>query len=60
MRSAEELSTIWKEAKKIFLNTRDCKDGGRDENAWRDDVVRPLVHLAIELDGNDRWWFQSV
>ncbi|KAI0571336.1 hypothetical protein A1F96_08973 [Pyrenophora tritici-repentis] len=59
-RSAEELSTIWKEAKKIFLNARDCKDGGRDENAWCDDVVRPLVHLAMELDGSDRWWFQSV
>ncbi|KAF1962894.1 hypothetical protein CC80DRAFT_530789 [Byssothecium circinans] len=48
-RSAEELSTIWNEAKKIFLNARDCKDGGRDENAWCDDVVRPLVHLAIEF-----------
>ncbi|CAG5180769.1 uncharacterized protein ALTATR162_LOCUS9396 [Alternaria atra] len=60
MRSAEELSNIWKEAKKIFLNARDCKDGGRDENAWCDDVVRPLVHLAIKSDGNDRWWFQSV
>ncbi|KAI1529753.1 hypothetical protein PtrSN002B_011094 [Pyrenophora tritici-repentis] len=59
-RSAEELSTIWKEAKKIFLNARDCKDGGRDENAWCDDVVRRLVHLAMELDGSDRWWFQSV
>ncbi|KAK7178074.1 hypothetical protein PSPO01_15874 [Paraphaeosphaeria sporulosa] len=59
-RSAEELSTVWNEAKKIFLNARDCKDGGRDENAWCDDVVRPLVHLAMELYGNDRWWFQSV
>ncbi|KAF1969952.1 hypothetical protein BU23DRAFT_601152 [Bimuria novae-zelandiae CBS 107.79] len=59
-RSAEELSAIWKEVKKIFLNARDCKDGGRDENAWCDDVVRPLLHLAMELDGNDRWWFQSV
>jgi hypothetical protein len=60
MRSAEEMLTIWKEAKKIFLNARDCKDGSRDENAWCDDVVRPLVHLAIELYGGDRWWFQNV
>ena len=59
-RSAEELLTIWKEAKKIFLNARDCKDGSRDENAWCDDVVRPLIQLAMELYGNDRWWFQSV
>jgi hypothetical protein len=59
-RSAEELSTLWKEVKKIFLNARDCKDGGRDENAWCDDVVRPLIRLAMELDGSDAWWFQSV
>ncbi|KAL9114566.1 MAG: hypothetical protein Q9187_007448 [Circinaria calcarea] len=38
-RSTEELSAIWKEAKKIYLNARDCKDGSRDENAWCDDVV---------------------
>ncbi|OCK73998.1 hypothetical protein K432DRAFT_387067 [Lepidopterella palustris CBS 459.81] len=59
-RSTEELSAIWKEAKMIFLNARDCKDGSRDENAWCDDVVRPLVHLAMELHGNNKWWFQSV
>ncbi|KAJ4286952.1 hypothetical protein N0V90_012832 [Kalmusia sp. IMI 367209] len=59
-RSAAELSTVWNKVKKIFLNARDCKDGGRDENAWCDDVVRPLVHLAMELYGNNRWWFQSV
>ncbi|KAF1840122.1 uncharacterized protein K460DRAFT_371339 [Cucurbitaria berberidis CBS 394.84] len=51
---------MWKKIKEIFLNARDCKNGGRDENAWCDDVVRPLVHLAMELYGNDRWWFQSV
>ncbi|KAF1364339.1 hypothetical protein EJ07DRAFT_172340 [Lizonia empirigonia] len=60
MRSAGEMSALWAEAKKIFLNARDCKDAGRDENAWCDDVVRPLVHLVIDLYGEDRWWLQNV
>jgi hypothetical protein len=60
MRSAEEISAMWKEAKKIFLNAPDCKDGSRDENAWCDDMVRPLVHSAIEFYGGQRWWFQNV
>ncbi|KAF1924336.1 uncharacterized protein M421DRAFT_280261 [Didymella exigua CBS 183.55] len=59
-RSADELSAIWRKVKTIFLNARDCKDGGRDENAWCDDVFRPLLNLAIELYGKDRWWLQSV
>jgi hypothetical protein len=44
----------------IFLNARDGKNGSRDENACCDDVVRPLIHLAIELSGNGKWWFQNV
>lgn len=59
-RSAEELSDIWREVKTIFLNARDCKDRGRDENAWCDDVFRPLLSLAIKLYGKDRWWLQNV
>ncbi|KAF3031946.1 hypothetical protein E8E11_000328 [Didymella keratinophila] len=58
--SAEELSAVWEKVKTIFLNARDCKDGGRDENAWCDDVFRPLLNLAIQLYGMDRWWLQSV
>ncbi|CCT61205.1 predicted protein [Plenodomus lingam JN3] len=60
MRSAGDMSALWVKVKQIFLNARDCKDGGRDENAWCDDVARPLVHLAIDLYGGDRWWFQNV
>lgn len=30
-----------------FPNARDCKDGGRDEDACCDDAARPLVHLAM-------------
>jgi hypothetical protein len=60
MRSHKELSAFWEEVKKIFLNARDCKNGSRDENAWCDDVVRPLVHLAMKMYGDDRWCFQNV
>jgi hypothetical protein len=60
VRSAEELSDLWKEVKTIYLNARDCKDDSRDENAWCDDVVRPLIHLAMELYGDGKWWFQNV
>ncbi|KAL9083130.1 MAG: hypothetical protein Q9165_008660 [Trypethelium subeluteriae] len=59
-RPVEELLRMWNEIKKIFLNARDCKDGSRDENAWCDDVVRPLLRLAMDLYSNDQWWFQSV
>lgn len=55
-----ELAAMWTKVKAIFLNARDCKDGGRDENAWCDDVFRPLISLAIKLYGDDRWWLQSV
>ncbi|KAF2437573.1 hypothetical protein P171DRAFT_178964 [Karstenula rhodostoma CBS 690.94] len=55
-----ELAAIWGKVKAIFLNARECKDGGRDENAWCDDVFRPLIALAMELYGDDRWWLQSV
>ena len=60
VRSAEELSDLWKEVKTIFLNARDCNDTSRDENAWCDDLVRPLIHLMMELYGNGKWWFQNV
>ena len=41
--SAEELSVIRRTMKTIFLNARNCRDGGRDENAWCDDVFQPLL-----------------
>lgn len=55
-----ELAAMWTKVKAIFLNARDCKDGGRDENPWCDDVFRPLIGLAFKLYGDDRWWLQSV
>lgn len=59
-RSANELTALWETVRDIFLNARDCKDGNRDENAWCDDVVQPLLRLAMHLYGNTRWWLQSV
>jgi hypothetical protein len=60
MRSAEELSSLYEAAKNIYLNARDCKRGNRDDNAWCDDVFRPLISLTIEVYGMGKWWLQSV
>jgi len=59
-RSSAELLALWKAVKDVFINARDCMAGLRDENAWCDDVVRPLIRLAIKLYGKGRWWMQSV
>lgn len=58
--SADELTAVWESARDLFLNARDCKDGNRDENASCVDVVQPLLHPAMRLYGNRRWWLQSV
>lgn len=50
-RSTEDLSNIWGEIKTKFL---DARDRGRDENAWRNDVFRPLLRLAIKLHDKGR------
>jgi hypothetical protein len=60
MRSADELSSTYEAAKTIYLNARDCKRGNRDGSAWCDDVVRPLILLAMKMYGNGKWWLQSV
>ena len=59
-RSAEELSFVWKRVKNICISARDCKDNGKDENAWCDKVVRPSIQLAIELHGKDKWQIQNL
>jgi hypothetical protein len=55
MRSAEELSSIYEAVKTIYLNARDCQRENRDGNAWCDDVVRPLIQLAMKMYGNGKW-----
>jgi hypothetical protein len=59
-RTIDDLTTLWKNVKKIFVNAHDCKEGSRDENAWCNDVLQPLMQVAMDLYGQDRWWFQSV
>ncbi|KAF2183978.1 hypothetical protein K469DRAFT_739699 [Zopfia rhizophila CBS 207.26] len=36
------------------------KSRGRDENAWCMDVIKPLVKLAMRLEGEEKFWLQSV
>ena len=55
----EELYTLGK-VKQIFQRARTCKTRGRDENAWCQVVVQPLVELALELSGNGKLLLQSV
>lgn len=59
-RSAAELLTLWEAAKNIFINAQECSKRSRDKNAWCDDVVRPLIRLAIKVYGKGKWWMQSV
>lgn len=49
-----DLMRWWSSVKEIFLNARDYKNGSRDENAWCNDVVIPLLRLAIMLRGDSR------
>ncbi|KAF2015387.1 hypothetical protein BU24DRAFT_176843 [Aaosphaeria arxii CBS 175.79] len=59
-RTEEELSDMWQKVKTIYENASDCKLHTGDENAWSDDVVRPLLQLAIEIHGGDRWKLHNV
>ncbi|KAF2028946.1 hypothetical protein EK21DRAFT_90162 [Setomelanomma holmii] len=46
--------------KKIFRKSLHCQTSGRDENAWCDEVVRPMVRLAIRLYAGGKLCLQSV
>jgi hypothetical protein len=54
------LSYVLRKVKKICLNAQVCETKGRDENAWCMDVVKPLIKLAMKLEGEDKFWLQSV
>ncbi|KAF2462694.1 uncharacterized protein BDR25DRAFT_347642 [Lindgomyces ingoldianus] len=56
----ERLAYVLRKVKKIWLNARLCQSRGRDENAWCMDVIRPLVKLAMRLEGKEKFWLQSV
>ena len=55
-----ELEYTLRKVKKIFWNAFYCKTRGRDENAWCDDVVRPMVKLALRLYAKGKLRVQSV
>jgi hypothetical protein len=55
-----DLITLRRKVKFVFLNTRDCNKGGRDEYAWCLDVLQPLIRFALQMYGQDQWWSQSV
>ncbi|KAH8689736.1 hypothetical protein GQ44DRAFT_241180 [Phaeosphaeriaceae sp. PMI808] len=46
--------------KKIFQRAQTCYALGRDENAWCQVVIQPLVKLALKLSGRDKLLLQSV
>lgn len=55
-----ELEYTLRKVKKIHKKALHCQTKGRDENAWCDDVVRPMVRLALRLYAKDRFSLQSV
>ena len=55
-----ELEYTLRKVKKIYRKSRHCQTRGRDENAWRDDVVRPMVRLALRLYAKGKLCVQSV
>jgi hypothetical protein len=56
----EALAYVFEKVKEIWLNARTCQKRGRDENAWCMDVIQPLIMLAIKLEGEGKFWLQSV
>lgn len=46
------LSKLIQKLKTIFLDARNCKDDNQYENALRDDALRALIYLTMELYGN--------
>ena len=55
-----ELKYTLRKVKKIFKKALHCQTRGRDENAWCDDVVRPMVKLALRLYAKGKLSLQSV
>lgn len=46
----QTLENIWEEVKIIYLNAKECSHWSKDENAWSDDVVRPVLRWG-DTDG---------
>lgn len=55
-----DLQYTLRKVKKIFQRARTCNARGRDENAWCQVVIQPLVKLALKLSSRDKLQLQSV
>ncbi|KAJ4286960.1 hypothetical protein N0V90_012840 [Kalmusia sp. IMI 367209] len=56
----EQLQYILRKVKQIWKRARTCYQEGRDENAWCQVVIQPLMELALKLSGNGKMLLQSV
>ncbi len=48
-KSKEELDRIWDFVDLISSRAASCHDHGRDENAWCEKVVSPLMQTAVAV-----------
>lgn len=55
-----ELEYTLRKVKNIFKKALHCQTRGRDENAWCDDVIRPMVKLALRLYAKGKLSLQNV
>jgi hypothetical protein len=55
-----QLEYTLRKAKKISRKSLHCQTSGRGENAWCDEVVRPMVRLALRLYAQGKLCLQSV
>ena len=54
------LEYMLRKVKKIWLNAQICQSRGCDETAWCIDVIQPLIKLAMRLEGEEKFWLQSM
>ena len=46
-----QLDGLWEHGSSVYTHARDCARFSKDENAWSDEVVRPLLGWSGESDG---------
>lgn len=55
-----ELEYTLRKVKQIYKKALHCQTRGRDENAWCDNVIRPMVKLALRLYAKGKLSLQNV
>ena len=48
LKTKQELDAIWGLVEHLLSEARSCHEYGRDENAWSEKVVLPLMQAAVE------------